>query len=269
MMRQPENFSWEQIRSGLQFDLPGNGIATAIAVFGITGVGASEMFMYPYWCVEKGYARFTGKRDGSPEWRDRALGWIKVMNVDIVASMAIYCVATIAFYMLGAGVLHTRGLVPSANDMISVLSRMYTETLGPAALWLFYVGAIATLYGTIFAATAGNSRVFADMFRVMGLYPRGDYPARLRMRNRLIWFHLVVPVLMYFVFRSPVTMVKAGGVAQAFMLPIIAVGALYLRHRALPGEVAPGRLATAGLWFASLVIIGVVGYSLLLSLKAM
>jgi hypothetical protein len=153
--------------------------------------------------------------------------------------------------------------------MITVLSKMYTETLGPAALWLFYVGAIATLYGTIFAATAGNSRVFADMFRVMGFYPRGDYAARMRMRNRLIWFHLVVPVLMYFVFRSPVTMVKAGGVAQALMLPIIAAGALILRHRALPKEVAPGRLATAGLWFAALVIIGVVGYSLLLSLRTL
>jgi hypothetical protein len=53
------------------------------------------------------------------------------------------------------------------------------------------------------------------------------------------------------------------------MLPIIAFGALYLRHRALPGEIAPGRIATAGLWFASMVIIGVVGYSLLLSLKAL
>src|SRR5690606_21194414 len=100
--------------------------------------------------------------------------------------------------------------VPSANDMIAVLSTMYTETLGPWGLWLFYIGASATLYGTIFAATTGNSRIFADMFRVMGFFARGDYAARVRMRNRLIWFHLLVPVAFLLVFRSPVNMVKAG-----------------------------------------------------------
>lgn len=268
MLRMPESFSWSEIRAGLQFDLPGNGIATAVAVFGITGVGASELFMYPYWCVEKGYARFTGKSDGSAAWAARARGWIRVMNVDIIASMIIYSVATIAFYFLGAGILHRQGLVPSANDMIAVLSKMYTETLGAWALPLFYVGAIATLYGTIFAATAGNSRVFADMFRVMGFFPRGDYEARLRMRNRLVWFHLLVPVAMLFVFRSPVTMVKAGGVAQAMMLPVIAVGALYMRHRGLPKQVAPGRVATAGLWFAATVILAVMLYSAVLTIRS-
>jgi hypothetical protein len=146
---------------------------------------------------------------------------------------------------------------------------MYTETLGPWALWLFYVGAIATLYGTIFAATAGNSRIFADMFRVMGFFDRGDYRARVRMRDRLIWFHLGVPVVMLFVFQSPVTMVKAGGVAQAMMLPLIAVGALYMRHKGLPRQVAPGALTTVGLWFAAAVIIAVVLYSAILSIRSL
>ncbi len=146
--------------------------------------------MYPYWCLEKGYARFTGKHDGTPHWARRAQGWIRVMNVDILASMIIYSVATVAFYLLGAGILHTRGLIPSASDMIPVLSRMYTETLGAWALPLFYLGAIATLYGTIFAATAGNSRVLADMFRLAGRYKSGDYEARVRYRRIIIWFHL-------------------------------------------------------------------------------
>lgn len=97
MMRQPSAFSWEQIREGFEFKLPPTGLTTAIAVFGITGVGASELCMYPYWCVEKGYARFAGKNDGTEAWRLRATGWIHVMNVDIIASMVIYCIATVAF----------------------------------------------------------------------------------------------------------------------------------------------------------------------------
>jgi hypothetical protein len=62
--------------------------------------------------------------------------------------------------------------------------------------------------------------------------------------------------------------VKAGGFAQALMLPIIAFGALYLRHKRLPSQVAPGRVTTVGLWVASITIILTVAYSLILSLRA-
>ena len=209
-----------------------------------------------------------GKQDGTPQWRHRAEGWIRVMNVDILASMVIYCVATVAFYLLGAGILHTRGLVPSANDMIPVLSKLYTETLGQWSLPLFYLGAIATLYGTIFAATAGNSRVLADMFRLIGMYQRGDYASRLKYQRRIIWFHLVVPVCLILIFRSPVTMVKIGGFAQALMLPVLSVGTLYMRHRGLPKEIAPGLIVTGALWFAAVVITAVMVYGLALTVQS-
>jgi Mn2+/Fe2+ NRAMP family transporter len=262
MMRQPGSFSLKDLAEGFAFQMPKDGLVTAIAVFGITGVGASELFMYPYWCVEKGYARFAGVPDASPAWRARALGWIRVMNVDIVASMVIYCVATLAFYMLGAGILHKAGLVPKGMDMIPVLSNMYTQTLGGWALWLFYLGAIATLYGTIFAATAGNSRALADTAGLLGGFARNDYPARVKFINRFVWVALLVPVVMFFVFRSPVSMVKAGGVAQAAMLPILGLGALYLRHKRLAPAVASGRMATLLLWVAAVTMIVAVGYSL-------
>ncbi len=262
MIRQPGSFSMQDLVEGFSFTLPKDGLITAIAVFGITGVGASELFMYPYWCVEKGYARFAGAREPNAAWQARARGWIRVMNVDIIASMVIYCVATAAFYMLGAGVLHKAGLVPKGMDMIPVLSNMYTQTLGPWALWLFYVGAIATLYGTIFAATAGNSRALADTAGLLGGFQRNDYPARVKFINRFVWVALLVPVVLFFIFRSPVNMVKAGGVAQAAMLPILAIGALYLRHKRLPKEVAPNRLSTVVLWIAAITIIVAVGYSL-------
>ncbi len=263
MIRQPGSFSLKDLADGFAFDLPKDGLITAIAVFGITGVGASELFMYPYWCVEKGYARFAGASDGSPAWQARARGWIRVMNVDIVASMIIYCVATAAFFMLGAGVLHKAGLVPKGlQDMIPVLSKMYTTTLGPWSLWLFYVGAIATLYGTIFAATAGNSRALADTAGLLGGFPRNDYAARRKFINRFVWVALLVPVAFYFIFKSPVAMVKAGGVAQAAMLPILGIGALYLRHKRTPREVGTGSLGTVLLWIAAITMIVVVGYSL-------
>jgi len=216
--------------------------------------------MYPYWCVEKGYARFAGRRDISPEWNARARGWISVMHTDIVASMIIYTVATVAFYLLGAGILHSMGKVPSAKDMIPTLSNIYTQTLGGWSLWVFYAGAIVTLYGTIFAATAANSRVFADMFRLMGAFEAHDYEQRKRYRNIFIVVLTAIPVALFLFFDSPVKMVVAGGLAQAMMLPIIGVSTLYLRHRHLPKEIAPSTWVTVFLWFATIVIICLTGY---------
>ncbi len=242
--------------SGLRLEFPAAGLATAVAVFGITGVGATELVMYPYWCVEKGYARFAGPRDGSREWTARARGWIRVMHLDIMCSMVIYTLATLAFYLLGASILHRMGVVPAANDMISVLSNIYTQTLGPWALWVFYLGAVITLYGTIFAATAAHARLFADAVRIAGGYERTDARSRLKWRNRFVIALSVIPVIFYWFIESPVQMVVMGGVAQAMMLPIIGAAAIYLRHTRLPADVQPSAVTTALLWVSSAVMLG-------------
>lgn len=260
LMRMPGYFNWGNVGEGLAFHLPAQGLATAVAVFGITGVGATELIMYPYWCVEKGYARFTGAREPSPAWLHRARGWIRVMHVDIACSMAIYTVATVAFYLLGAGVLHGRGTVPAAGDMIRILSQIYTGTIGDWAVWPFYAGAIATLYSTIFAATAAHARSFADMCRVMGLYERDEYATRLRYRRGFVVALCIVPVTMYLLIESPVMMVILGGVAQALMLPLIGIATVYLRHRHLPRSVAPGGVVTAGLWVCTALCVAAMVY---------
>jgi Mn2+/Fe2+ NRAMP family transporter len=266
LMRRPEYFSWDKIAAGFAFDLPTKGLATAVAVFGVTGVGTGELFMYPYWCLEKGYARFAGPRDGGAAWAERARGWIRVMHVDIVASMIVYTTATIAFYLLGAGVLHGMGLVPHGGEMIRTLSNIYTETLGPWALWVFYAGAIVTLYGTIFAATAAHSRIYADMAHLLGAFRRDDYAARVRFRNGFVWLLTLVPVALYFFFESPVAMVKVGAAAQAALLPVVAIGTLYLRHKRLPRELRPSGLTTGALWVATALIVAVMLYSLITAL---
>ena len=141
-------------------------------------------------------------RDGTNTRRTGggARGWVKVMNVDVICSMIIYTVATIAFYLLGAGILHGMGQVPATSDMIPMLSNIYTETLGGWAKWLFYVGAIIILYGTIFAATAGDSRMFADCMRLQGKFEHDDMKSRNRWRDIFIVILSVIPVVLYFIF---------------------------------------------------------------------
>jgi Mn2+/Fe2+ NRAMP family transporter len=267
LTRMPQYFSWTAALSGLSPTLPTTGLTTAVAVFGITGVGGVELVMYPYWCVEKGYARYVGRREETTAWQTRARGWIRVMHADIAASMIIYTFATVAFYLLGAGILHQMGLVPAAGDMIPTLSHIYTETLGPWALPVFYAGAVVTLYGTIFAANASHSRTYADLCRLLGYFSREDHERRTVFRRRFLVFVTLVPALLYLVFESPVKMVVAGGIAQAALLPALGGAALYLHHRCLPRELAPGRVVTAGLWLATLGMTAVTLYSLWITLR--
>jgi Mn2+/Fe2+ NRAMP family transporter len=255
LISMPQYFSWSAMLEGLEFKMPPGGLTRAVAVFGITGVGATELFMYPYWCVEKGYARFAGAADGSAAWKSRARGWVRVMEVDVIASMVIYTIATLAFYLLGAGILHGMGLMPKAGEMITTLSNMYTQTLGSWALWLFYVGAVATLYGTVFAATAAHSRLFADLCRMMGAFRRDDYAARIRYRRLFVWILAVTPACLYWIFREPVKMVFIGGLAQFLIMPAIAVVTMYLRHRHLPKELAPPVYRTWLAWISAVAIV--------------
>ena len=57
----------------------------------------------------------------------RARGWTRVMQLDAWFSMVVFTVATVAFYLLGAAVLHPQGLDPKGSEMIPTLSQMYLQ----------------------------------------------------------------------------------------------------------------------------------------------
>ena len=120
-------FSANDFVRALSFQLPdtGNGIIMALATFGIIGVGATELITYPYWCIEKGYARYTGWRSEDPQWAERARGWMRIMHWDAFMSMAIYTIATIAFFIMGAAVLFREGRDPDGMRMVSTLATAY------------------------------------------------------------------------------------------------------------------------------------------------
>ena len=153
----------DDIIHGLSFSFPevsngSNPVLTAIATFGIIGVGASEILVYPYWCTEKGYGAFTGKRDSSGEWLTRAKGWVRVMKWDAWGSMVVYTFCTIAFYLLGASILGRSGLVPSRSEMIQTLSSMYRPVFGEWAQMIFLIGAVAVLFFDFLRCTCGSKQ---------------------------------------------------------------------------------------------------------------
>ncbi|MEQ1861224.1 MAG: Nramp family divalent metal transporter [Chthoniobacteraceae bacterium] len=238
------------IAEGFRFHLPENS-ATAFAALGIIGVGASELIYYPYWCLEKGYAARVGGRDVAG-WLDRARGWMRVMRVDAWLSMVIYTGATVAFYLLGAAVLHAKSLKVSDKDMIPTLANMYSESFGPWGLWVFLIGAFAVLFSTAFAATASNARLLADGLELFGVKRYADPEARARMVRMCCIGLPIYATAIYLITAKPVTLVLISGAGQALLLPFLAGAAIYFRYRKLDPELRPGALWSAFLWLSAI-----------------
>ena len=260
----PYRVSAAQLLDGLTFQLPAS-FTVAFAAFGIIGVGASELIYYPYWCLEKGYARHIGPRDDTPEWRRRMLGWLHVLHADAVLSMVVYTGATIAFYILGAAVLHGQGLQATDREMIETLGQMY----GAAGAWIFIAGAFAVLYSTFFVATASNARLFADAAAIFRLTHYADEAARLRVVRAACVGLPIASGTVYFLFPQPVVLVLIGAIGQALMLPFLGAAALYFHHRRLAGVIHSSSAWTLFLWMSALAMILAGGYQLIQTLRPM
>ena len=252
----PYAITGAQIVEGLKFHLPSS-FTTAFAAFGIIGVGASELIYYPYWCLEKGYAKSVGPFDQTPTWVERAKSWLRIMKIDAWLSFAIYTVATIAFFLLGASVLHAKGLVVANNKMIETLSYMYRDTFGEWSYWVFLLGAFAVLYSTVFGATASNARLFADALSIFGIT---KYPTPADRRRMIQIGCVLLPIAftsVYLLIGEPVSLVFVGALAQGLMLPFLAYAALYFRTKHTHPGLTKGALWTFFLWFAALCMTAV------------
>ena len=230
---------------------------TALAAFGIIGVGASELMIYPYWCLEKGYGEAVGPRDPSPAWAHRARGWMRVMQLDAWTSMLVYTAVTIAFYLLGAATLGRLGLRPAGGEMVRTLGAMYAPVFGQWAAGLFLVGAFAVLYSTLFVAAAGNARMVTDGLILAGRVA-GDDASRRRWTRRISVAWPLGAMVLAIAIREPVGMVLASGVAQAIMLSAIGVAVLFFRYCQLDARLIPSRAWDLLVWISSagLIVVG-------------
>jgi Mn2+/Fe2+ NRAMP family transporter len=266
------HFGWSDVAAGFTFALPAGAVGLAFSAFGITGVGATELVAYPYWCIEKGYARSVGARPAAGDdaaWVRRALGWTRVMKLDAWVSMVVFTIATVAFYFLGAAVLHPQGLAPEGADMLPTLAAMYLgplegTPLAPLRVGMrvaFLLGAWAVLFKTLYVATAANARMTVDFLNVAGVWRPADDASRVRAVKVFCVVYPAIALALYYAIREPLGLVKAGGIAQALMLPIIAGATIYLGRRDVDPRVGASKLSGALTWLAFLAITAVAGYS--------
>lgn len=267
LQTQPEwAISGADLRDGLSPGIPDapGALLTALAAFGIIGIGAAELVAYPYWCLEKGYGRWIGRRpggrrpggrgpDGDGEagdsWSTRARGWIRVLQWDAWGSMVVYTLSTAAFYLLGAAVLHRMSLVPAGSEMIATLAEIYGPVFGGAGEIVLLVGAFAVLFSTFFVSNATKARLMTDALHVFRLRRLPDEEARPR---SVRFFSVAFPLLclaIYAIFPRPVLLILVSGLMQALLLPLLGIAALWFRFRTIDPALRPGRA-----WDACLVL---------------
>ena len=261
---QSTEFAWSlrDLGEGMRFQIAVGSFGVALAMFGLTGVGAGEITSYTYWCVEKGYAAWTGPRDDSAEWAARANGWISVMKVDAWVAWVIYTVSTLAFYILGAAVLHPQNLVPEGSEVMSTLSNVFSATIGPAGGVVFLIGAGLALYKTVIANVPLQARIVANALAVFGVFTWTDQ----RRRDR--WMRLLMVLLplgwaiIGVAISSPLALVVFGGILNAVYLIGVAISTVYLSRHQTDPRVRGGTFMTVMMWISAFAICLVGGVGL-------
>lgn len=235
------------LREGFSFQFPLAVAALAIAMYGYTGVNGGEIAAYTYWCVEKGYPRFIGADPTEAGWVSRAKGWIKVLQVDVWVTLIILTLATVPFYILGAGVLHAMGARPEGIETVEVLAGMFTGTLGDWSLLLFAVGAFCILFSTTLSGVGAGGRVFPDYIVEFGFINR-------TVIRRIRWtrgYVVLIPIIAFFLdlgFKNPIVLVMISASFAAVTLPIQSGATLWLQKHHMDPRIQPNLAMKSGLW---------------------
>ncbi|MBN97869.1 MAG: hypothetical protein CME16_01290 [Gemmatimonadetes bacterium] len=223
--------------------------ALALGAYGYTGTTSGDIASYTYWCIEKGYPSYVGSDRSAASWEAHARGWMRVLHTDVWLALIILTCATIPFYVLGAGVLNKMGLDPQgAGNTISVLSNIFTQTLGPWAVWIFSIGAFFILFSTILSSIGAGGRFIPDYFVELGFLERSNLAAR---RSIVRWYVGILPIAAFLIYKfSPgfVFLIIVGGLTSALLLPLQCGWGIWLQRKNMDPRIRPRKLTQYGLW---------------------
>jgi Mn2+/Fe2+ NRAMP family transporter len=254
-------FSLSDVLQGLQFNLNPEIVGVAIGAFGITGVASDEIIAYNYWCIEKGYAAYTGPRNQTQEWIKRARGWIQVMYLDALVAMIIYTVVTVAFYLLGAAILHGRQDIPQGTEVIETLALIYTQSLGPGIRIAYLIGGFFVLFSSLYATLAAWTRLFSDIFGRMRWTNFSDVVQRNKVIAILSWIFPLTWAAAFLFIKLPVLMVLSGGIIGSVLLLVVVYAALYFKYKKT-AFMPSGILYQIAFWISVISIAGIAVYGL-------
>ena len=258
----PYAISYHDLLTGFTFTIPADKLAIIFGAFGLTGVAADEVIAYTYWCIEKGYAAYTGPRDDSEEWKKRAKGWIKVMYMDAFFAMIIYTLVTSSFFLLGAAILHGRVNIPRGNGVIETLAEIYTNTLGPEARTIYLIGAAFVLFSSVFATLAIWGRLFSDLLGRFGWLDFHNDEVR---KKFIAWFSWLIPLCWaaaYLFINMPVLMIISGGIVGSLLLLLVVFTAIGIKQEEIPG-LESSKTYDFIFWLSVIAILGIGIYGII------
>jgi len=253
--------SANEILSGLTFSLGDDRDKAAFAVIslmGALGVAANELLMYPYWILEKGYAKELGDSQ-SPGWADRVRQRVRWIWIDAGFSTALATVVTAAFFLLGAAILFRNNVKPKGPEVVDQISSVFTETWGEWSKAIFLVGAFCTLYSTLVVVAAASGRMAADLLGTFGVIDRHDQPTVHRYHQLVQTFWLVALLAVFALLPTqPEQYVQSGHyVLGLFLTPLLMFCICWLAFQT-DRRVRMGKWTTVALLTSVAIIFGCV-----------
>jgi Mn2+/Fe2+ NRAMP family transporter len=179
--------------------------------------GSIANLMYPYFLRDKGWT--------TPDYR-------RVQRYDLAFGVAVIIVLDLAVWVLGAEVLHPRGVtVGSTRDLASLL----TLTLGRAGWLLIYLGIFAAVASSVVGNALAYSYITIDAYLrwrpAKGGGSEGDYKRHRGYRLMTLWCLFSPLVWLLSGKANFITLTVAINACQVLLLPVLAVAIWLLTAR--------------------------------------
>ncbi len=230
----------------IAFDIPnqvGSFGAVLIVVSLIGAVGGSlANLLYPTFMKEKGYIR--------PEHR-------KVQRYDLLFGIAVIIVLDLAVWVMGAEVLHPRGItISNFNDLAQLLGHV----AGRYGELIIYLGVLCACFSSVIGYAHGFPKMAMECLYCIAPAREEKYreaPSKDPL-FRAAYFLVAILPLMWAIPGMPgfIWLTVFVNAAQIVLMPLVSIGLIVLINRKdLMGDLAGNRFHTVVLVFLTLLAI--------------
>lgn len=246
-----------------------------LPVLGWGAGGFASQVWYTYWVIGAGYGATAGRGYGKPadvnslrtmskETARKIKGWCYTLYADSSLAMILGVVVTGAFLIAGAGILGVEHLVPENNNMADVLAEIFARRWDRLGGFLFKLCGAVAMVSTLMGQLAGWPRLLADSCRLCIPGFNRKLVWKRQFRGFLILFACTTVLVVCFLGKQPVSLVKVSSILEGILLialqaAAVGIGLFFIMPRMLSKEAAgvlkPGWIFAAGL-FGTFVFYG-------------
>ncbi|MEM4811604.1 MAG: Nramp family divalent metal transporter [Sulfolobales archaeon] len=172
------------------------------------------------------------------ESRRKLNGWLLATKFDCGLSFLMVFIVTIPAVILTIEVLRPRHMAPSGLRLVEVQAAWLTETLGPWAGIIWWLGSFFALWGTFYGLHEVYMWTIYDLVRTTFKKFADISPNKVRL---YLWPYLIVVGAIFFLtgFSLPILVAFASAATHLFALALWGIALLYLNMKYLPKAYRP------------------------------